>query len=33
MECGITQDLINKGILERDIVLAFLPDSQPVSIA
>ncbi|MEC4812097.1 MAG: element excision factor XisI family protein [Scytonema sp. PMC 1069.18] len=33
MECGITQDLINKGILEHDIVLAFLPDSQPVSIA
>ncbi|MDF5724028.1 MAG: XisI protein [Rhizonema sp. PD37] len=32
MECGITQDLINKGILERDIVLAFLPDSQPVTI-
>lgn len=23
MECGITQDLINKGILECDIVLAF----------
>ena len=33
MESGITQDLINKGMLERDIVLAFLPDFQSVSIA
>ncbi len=31
MECGITQDLINKGIPEHDILLAFLPDSQPVA--
>jgi len=28
MECGITQDLVNKGISEQDIVLAFLSDSQ-----
>ncbi|MFQ4144576.1 XisI protein [Chlorogloeopsis sp. ULAP02] len=33
MEYGITQDLVKKGIPESDIVLAFLSDSQPVSIA
>jgi hypothetical protein len=33
MECGITQDLVNEGISEQDIILAFLPYSQPISIA
>lgn len=28
IERGITQDLIEKGIPERDIVLAFLPKAQ-----
>ncbi len=27
MECGITQNLIDQGIAENDIVLAFLPYS------
>ena len=27
MECGITQNLIDRGIPENDIVLAFLPYS------
>ncbi len=31
MEYGITQDLIKKGILEHDIVLAFLADLETVS--
>ena len=31
MECGITQDLINKGIPEHDIILAFLEESQPLA--
>lgn len=28
MESGITQDLVNKGIPEHDIVLAFVEESQ-----
>lgn len=32
IECGIMQDLVNKGISEQDIVLAFLSDSQSVSV-
>ena len=32
MECGITQDLVKKGIPESDIVLAFLPESRNLSI-
>ncbi|UKO98582.1 XisI protein [Nostoc sp. UHCC 0870] len=31
METGITQDLINRGIPEADIVWAFLPQSQAVT--
>ena len=27
MECGITQNLIDQGLPENDIVLAFLPYS------
>ncbi len=30
IESGITQDLIQRGIPERDIVLAFLPEFQAV---
>lgn len=30
IESGITQDLIQTGIPERDIVLAFLPEFQAV---
>ncbi|GAX37299.1 XisI protein [Nodularia sp. NIES-3585] len=33
MECGITQDLVKKGIPESDIVLAFLPEARNLSIA
>jgi len=33
MESGIMQDLVNKGISEHDIILAFLSDSQSVSVA
>jgi hypothetical protein len=32
IESGITQDLIQKGIPERDIVLAFLPKFQAVGV-
>jgi hypothetical protein len=32
IESGITQDLIQKGIPERDIVLAFLPEFQAVGV-
>ncbi|MBD2472364.1 XisI protein [Nostoc sp. FACHB-145] len=32
MEYGITQDLVKKGIPESDIVLAFLSESQSVSV-
>ena len=32
IERGITQDLIQKGIPERDIVLAFLPKFQAVGV-
>ena len=32
IENGITQDLIQKGIPERDIVLAFLPEFQAVGV-
>jgi XisI protein len=32
MECGITQDLIERGIPDRDIILAFLPESRPSAI-
>jgi hypothetical protein len=32
MECGITQDLIDRGIPDRDIILAFLPESRPTAI-
>ncbi|GAA6615205.1 XisI protein [Scytonema sp. NUACC26] len=28
MESGITQDLIDKGILEEDIILAFVPQQD-----
>ncbi|GAB4295212.1 MAG: hypothetical protein Fur0025_32240 [Oscillatoriaceae cyanobacterium] len=33
MEMGITQDLIAQGIPENHIVLAFIPESQPSSLA
>lgn len=33
MECGITQDLINKGIPEKDIKLAFLEELHPLTTA
>lgn len=32
IESGITQDLIQKGIPERDIVLAFLSEFQAVGV-
>jgi hypothetical protein len=31
MERGITQDLVAQGIPEQDIILAFLPDTEPVA--
>ena len=31
MEFEITQDLVNKGIPEHDIILAFLEESQPLA--
>jgi hypothetical protein len=27
MESGITQDLIDKGVPEKDIILAFVPEN------
>jgi hypothetical protein len=33
MEGCITQDLIQQGIPERDIIFAFLPESQPAAVA
>ena len=33
IESGITKDLVEEGIPERDIVLAFLPDSQRIEVA
>jgi hypothetical protein len=32
IESGITQELVQKGIPEQDIVLAFLPEFQPVGL-
>ncbi len=32
LERGITQDLVQNGIPEQDIILAFLPESQAASI-
>jgi hypothetical protein len=32
MECGIMQDLIDRGVPDQDIILAFLPESRPTAI-
>ena len=32
IEGGITQDLLHRGILENDIVLAFLPEFEAVGM-
>jgi len=32
IERGITQDLVQNGIPEQDIILAFLPEAQAASI-
>ena len=33
MECGIIQDLIDRGIPDCDIILTFLLESRPTAIA